>query len=199
MRIWRALKFSGTGLLRYGVYLLPNAGTARKTFDEQSIQIQAGSGITHIFTVEADWPEQNTVLVALYDRTAEYKEAVTRLAALKRKFAKLSKTETRHRLAAIHRDAAAILARDFFRAESHQQMQSALRDAESAFNACFALDEPHVARRKIRWYDRKRFKGRTWATSERMWIDRVAFAWLIRRFIDPTAQILWLKKNRGSS
>lgn len=27
-----------------------------------------------------------------------------------------------------------------------------------------------------------------------MWIDRVASAWLIRRFIDPKARFLWLKR-----
>jgi len=32
------------------------------------------------------------------------------------------------------------------------------------------------------------------ATRERLWIDRVASAWLIRRFIDPDARFLWLKR-----
>src|SRR5690606_10116625 len=34
--------------------------------------------------------------------------------------------------------------------------------------------------------------GRIWATRRRPWVDRLASAWLIRRFIDPQAQILWL-------
>src|SRR5438132_1541631 len=40
------------------------------------------------------------------------------------------------------------------------------------------------------------YRGRTWATRERPWIDRVASAWLIRRFIDPKAKFLWLKKPK---
>jgi hypothetical protein len=36
------------------------------------------------------------------------------------------------------------------------------------------------------------FVGRVWATRQRPWVDRLACAWLIRRFIDPTARILWL-------
>ena len=33
-----------------------------------------------------------------------------------------------------------------------------------------------------------------WATREHLWIDRVASAWLIRRFIDPQARFTWLKR-----
>ena len=31
-----------------------------------------------------------------------------------------------------------------------------------------------------------------WATRHRVWVDRVASAWLIRRFIDSDARFLWL-------
>jgi len=73
-------------------------------------------------------------------------------------------------------------------------MEGALADAEGTLNARFAPDEPHAAHRKIRLRDRKDYRGRTWATREHLWIDRVASAWLIRRFIDPKAKFLWLKR-----
>jgi hypothetical protein len=194
MRVWRALKSSGAGLLRDGVYVLPQSDEARKIFEEQAVEIKAGGGLAHILTFEADSPDQTTALIALFDRTVEYKEAITRLTVLKRELAKLSEADARQRLAAIDRDVTTILARDFFRTESYKQMESALMDAESAFNARFAPDEPHAAHQKIRAHDRKDYRGRTWATRERMWIDRVASAWLVRRFIDPKAKFLWLKK-----
>jgi len=37
------------------------------------------------------------------------------------------------------------------------------------------------------------YQGRTWATRRRLWVDRVASAWLIRRFIDPAARFLWIE------
>ena len=194
MRVWRALKSAGAGLLRDGVYVLPQSDDARRIFDEQSVEIKAGGGLVHILVFEADTPDQNAAMVALFDRTAEYEEAITDLAALKREFGKVSEPEARQRLATINRDVATIMARDFFRAESHKQVESALGGAESAFNARFAHDEPHAAHQKIRARDRKDYLGRTWATRERLWIDRVASAWLIRRFIDPNAKFLWLKK-----
>ena len=37
------------------------------------------------------------------------------------------------------------------------------------------------------------FQGKTWATRRDLWVDRLASAWLIRRFIDPQAQFCWLE------
>lgn len=36
------------------------------------------------------------------------------------------------------------------------------------------------------------YQGRTWATRRHLWVDRVASAWLIRRFIDRQARFIWL-------
>jgi hypothetical protein len=194
MRVWRALKASGAGLLRDGVYVLPHSDEARKIFDVQAAEIQAGGGLAHILSFAADTPGQQESLIALFDRTAEYQEALTQLAALKRQYAKLPEADARQKLTAANREVAAIFARDFFPTESYKQMESALSDAESAFNARFAPDEPHSAHQRVLAHDRKDYRGRTWATRERMWIDRVASAWLIRRFIDPNAKFIWLKR-----
>jgi hypothetical protein len=38
------------------------------------------------------------------------------------------------------------------------------------------------------------FHGRLWATRKGLWVDRMASAWLIRRFIDPEPRFLWLDR-----
>ena len=88
------------------------------------------------------------------------------------------------------------MARDFFAGEPRKQVESAMANAEAALNARFAPDEPRASHRKLRQRDRDEYRGRTWATREHLWIDRVASAWLIRRFIDPEAKFLWLKKPK---
>jgi hypothetical protein len=194
MRIWRAFKSAGAGLLRDGAYLLPNSERSREVLEEQGAEIKAAGGLVQVLSFDAESPEQNAELMALFDRTEEYGEAIQRLDALKGEVAKLTEPEARQRLAGIVREVAAIVARDFFPAEARKQMEGALADAEGVLNARFAPDEPHAAHRKIRPRDRKDYRGRTWATRERLWIDRVASAWLIRRFIDPKAKFLWLKR-----
>src|SRR3981189_258169 len=76
MRIWRALKAGGAGLLRDGVYVLPNSAASRRVFEEQGGEIKARSGFVQIVSFEAESVEQNAALVALFDRTTEYQEAM---------------------------------------------------------------------------------------------------------------------------
>ena len=40
-------------------------------------------------------------------------------------------------------------------------------------------------------------QGRTWATRKPLWADRLACAWLIRRFIDPASALYWLEPNQA--
>ena len=194
MRIWRALKAAGAGLLRDGAYVLPNGERSREVLEEQGAEIKAAGGFVQVLSFDAESAEQNAELMALFDRTEEYAGAIERLETLKGELAKLAEPEARQRLAGITREVAAIVARDFFPGEPRKQMEGALADAERAFNARFSPDEPHAAHRNIQPRDRRDFRGRIWATRERLWIDRVASAWLIRRFIDPKAKFLWLKR-----
>jgi hypothetical protein len=194
MRLWRALKAAGAGLLRDGAYLLPNGERSRELLEEQGAEIKAAGGLVQLLSFDAESPQQNAELVALFDRTEEYSDAIQRLDALKKEVGKLSEPEARQRLAALTREVAAVVARDFFPSEPRKQMEGALADAEVTLNARFAPDEPHAAHRKIRLRERKDYRARVWATRERLWIDRVACAWLIRRFIDPKARFLWLKR-----
>jgi hypothetical protein len=196
MRIWRGMKSAGVGLLRDGAYLLPSSDGSRKILEEQAAEIKAAGGLAHVLSFDAESPEQNAELVALFDRTGEYSEAIQRLGALKTEFAQLDEPQARQQLATAIRDTAAIVARDFFPGEPRKQMENALADAEAALNGHFAPDEPHAAHRKVRIRNQKEYRGRTWATRERLWIDRVASAWLIRRFIDPQATFLWLKRPK---
>src|SRR5215472_8535539 len=112
MRIWRALKVAGAGLLRDGAYLLPNGERSRQVLEEQGAEIKAAGGLVQVLSFDAESPEQNAELVALFDRTEDYAEAIERLEALKRELGKLTDTEARQRLAGITREVAAIAIRD---------------------------------------------------------------------------------------
>jgi hypothetical protein len=194
MRIWRALKAAGAGLLRDGVYVLPQSAASRQIFEEQAREIRAVAGSVHILNFESDSTEQHNALIELFDRTDDHQELNTRLDALKKNLAKLTELDARRALAAIARDAAATAATDFFPRKSQGQVQSALADTEAALNARFSPNEPRPAHRKIPRRNLKDYRGRTWATRQHVWIDRVCSAWLIRRFIDPKAKFVWLKR-----
>ena len=193
MRLWRALKSAGAGLLKDGVYVLPNSSQARQLFEEHARDITSGGGSGHVLAADADSPEQLSTFHALFDRTTDYTDVLKRLNDLKRKFAKLSEPAARQKLATLRREITALTDRDFFPGKPREQTEGALADAEAALNAQFSPDEPHAAQKDIKRRERKEYRGRIWATREKLWIDRVASAWLIRRFVDPDAKFVWLK------
>jgi DNA-binding transcriptional regulator PaaX len=99
MRIWRALKAAGAGLLRDGVYVLPDAPESQRLFEEQARQIRAVAGSVHILHFGADSAEQQKALIALFDRTADYQEFTARLEGWRKKLPNLSELEARKTLA----------------------------------------------------------------------------------------------------
>lgn len=194
MRIWRALKAAGSELLRDGVYILPYSSAARRIFEEQRQEISAAGGTAYIMPFESDTPEQQAEFVKLFDRSADYQGINTQLNTLKRAVAGLSELDARRQIAAITRDVTALQAVDFFPGKSSKQLQDLLVDAQSALNAQFSPNEPQAVHRKIPRRNFKDYQGKLWATRERMWIDRVCSAWLIRRFIDKQAKFVWLQQ-----
>jgi hypothetical protein len=198
MRIWRALKAAGAGLLRDGVYVLPGTPDFERVFKEQAQEIRTVAGSAHILHFDASTNLQEKALIALFDRTDDYIELYARLESWQKKLPKLSELGARKTLTMISREAAALKATDIFPGKTAKQMRRALNEAEAALNAHFSPAEPRPAHRQIVHRQIKDFQGRTWATRERMWIDRVCSAWLIRRFIDPKARFVWLSdvKNK---
>jgi hypothetical protein len=193
MRMWRALKAAGVGMMRDGAYVLPLSDRSRQIFDEQAAEMKEAGGLGHIVSFQPTSADQNETLVALFDRTHEYSEVIESLASLKKKLREMDELTARQELTSATREVAAIVARDFFPGEARNQMEGALADAEAAINSRFSPDEPSAADRSIASRKIADYQGRTWATRQRLWIDRVASAWLIRRFIDRNARFIWLK------
>lgn len=194
MRIWRALKASGAGALRDGVYVLPRSETASALFEEQAQVVAAIGGSAQIVGFDSTGPAQEAELERLFDRSEDYAALFEKLDAFKVEFAKVNEIEARRQLAAVRREAAALATIDYFPGAARLQIEQALADAEALSNRRFSPDEPHAASGHVTLCDRAEFRGRTWATRRRLWVDRVASAWLIRRFIDPDARFLWLEQ-----
>src|SRR3954471_18881894 len=138
MRLWRALKAAGAGLMRDGAYVLPSSDRARQVFEEQSVEIEQAGGLGHIVSFQASSAAQNDSLLSLFDRTADYAQVIQNLDALKRKLSRLKELDARQKLTSATRELAAIVARDFFPGQARKQMEGALADAQAAINARFS-------------------------------------------------------------
>jgi hypothetical protein len=194
MRVWRALKASGAGALRDGVYVLPNLDSSRQLFAQQALDIEAGKGSAQLIAFNSEGPTQDAALRALFDRTGDYSVLNSALDAFKRKAIKLKEPVARREFSSLRRDYSAIEAIDFFPTAAREQVERTMADVDSLLESRFSPDEPRFVHGRIARCDRKDYRARTWATRERLWFDRVCSAWLIRRFIDPAAKFCWLKR-----
>jgi hypothetical protein len=83
---------------------------------------------------------------------------------------------------------------DFFPGEAKAQATSSLTELRRAYQSMYARGEPRFSRRALRPSDRARYERRIWATRKSPWVDRLASAWLIKRFIDPHARFVWISR-----
>lgn len=194
MRVWRALKASGAAVLRDGVYLLPAGAVAERVFAEQAREVRGARGSAQGLTVHADDAEQNRRFQAYFDRTPDYARVMQATQALKtgrRRAAALAQAVKR-----LQREYTAIRATDYFPGPAAEQAGQLLAETEAAVIALTSPGEPQAQTGRIARLDAKAYRRRTWATRARPWVDRLASAWLIKRFIDPRARFVWLKKPK---
>jgi hypothetical protein len=179
MRIWRALRALGCATLRDGVYLLPESAEHAASLTQIAAEVRTAQGSADLYRLGGRDAGQQAQLVALFDRGAEYAALVD---ALGRAAAADAKS-----MRGLRRELAALVAIDFFPGEAQRQATAALAALEAA-----AGGEPADSRARIRRLASADYQGRTWATRKSLWVDRMASAWLIRRFIDKKAKFLWL-------
>lgn len=194
MRVWRALRASGAAALRDGVYLLPDRDECRRAFEAQSVDVRRAGGSTHLIAFEAQPDAQQRQFLGLFDRGPAYAPLLDGIAALRGRVKSIGEVEARRELARLQRELAGVALTDFFPGKPREQAEAALGDVTAAIDVRHAPDEPRAKRGRIVRRDRARYRGRRWATRQRPWIDRIASAWLIRRFIDPQARFIWLER-----
>lgn len=193
MRIWRALKALGCAALRDGAYLLPYSETQKQQLSDLASETVRESGNAWLLTVQAQSEAENDTYRALFDRTEEYSELLKTLAASRKALAGLAHQEINRVLRKSRRDYEAVRLIDYFPNAASAQAEAAWMDFVNVAETLLPPGEPRAIDAAVPRRDRTAYQGRTWATRRRLWVDRVASAWLIRRFIDPDAHFLWLE------
>lgn len=192
MRFWRALKAKGCAVVRDGVYLLPYTEVHEGTLRELAAAIAASGGTAHLLRAPSLDVSQETEFRALFDRGEDYAAFVQTLMEARKTLAGQSATELARLLRRVRKDFDTIRAIDYFPDDAATRAEVALQDFIALVDTVLSPGEPHAAERAIRPLAIGEYQSRTWATRERMWVDRVASAWLIRRFIDTDARFIWL-------
>ena len=190
MRSYRALKACGAVVLRDGVYLIPERDEPLQALEAIATDLRQHGGVARLLRAEAlhedDFP-------SLFDRKAEFGLVLADLAACRAQLTQASPTDLLKQVRKLRRQLEQVVSIDFFPGEAQKQVEEALRTLELDVQRLLSPDEPQSRRAAITTRCVDDYRGRLWATRERPWVDRLASAWLIRRFIDPEARFLWLK------
>jgi len=197
MRVWRALKNLGCGILHDGVYLLPDSVATRTALQEQADEVINASGSASLLTAQSQYPAQEQSFRDLFDRTPDYARLLQTIRQFRGELDSLKAPAIRRTFKALQRDLDAITVTDYFPGAAKEQADHALKEAGAAVATLFAPDEPHATKGKIQSLNHKDYQKRVWATRKHLWVDRMASAWLIRRFIDKKAKFLWLEKPKS--
>lgn len=191
-RAWRALKSSGAAVLRDGVYLMPGREACRHTLDAVATEVREGGGTAWVMRMEAP---DGLDPVALFDRSSDHASLLAEVVQAHAALQVSNLADTTKLARKLRKAFGALVDIDFFPGEAQRQTQAALQRLELALARTLSPDEPHDANDgagDIVPRNPADFVGRVWATRRRPWVDRLACAWLVRRFIDPQAQLLWL-------
>lgn len=192
MRVWRSVKAQGCATLRDGVYLLPDSADSAATLGEVAAQAVEVGGSGQVYRLSGCDEAQKAALRALFDRGEEYASIAEEIKALGRNLASPDGADAMRKLQPLVRRFEQVNRIDFFPGEAQRQTLSLLDDLRDAITRRMSPDEPTARQADIPRLNRADYQGRTWATRARPWVDRLASAWLIRRFIDPSARIVWL-------
>jgi hypothetical protein len=191
IRLWRLLKGLGAAVLRDGVYLLPYRETLQQALEEQVQGVQTLGGAAYVLAVEPI-TASDAHFQALFDRSEEYAALLTTVSQLRATLTATTEAPARRVLQQVRREYEALVAIDYFPGPAQAHTTQAMAEAEAAVTRHFAPDEPQPLHTGIRHLERTAYRDKLWATRQRVWVDRVASAWLIRRFIDSNARFLWL-------
>lgn len=177
VRIWRRLQAIGATPLKNAVHALPLRDDTFALFDDLLRQIIEGGGEAIILEAALVDGLGDADVRALFDavRDSDYEDLASEARAIDEGQAIREIVRLRARLAEI----AAI---DYFGAHGRQAAEAALADLERR-----STRHPDVTSASPSQIAPAKLRRRVWVTRRGVHVDRIASAWLIRRFIDPEA------------
>jgi len=189
MRMLRTLESLGAAVMREGAYLLPDTAGSRQGLEHLAEYIAKGAGVAQMVQVVPLTEAQQAAFRGLFDRSSRYTELIKNVESLKIGFGIADPGAIARVLHKQRRELDAITALDFFPSEVQGRASGTLTAAEAAVRKLL-----FPAQMQAHGGQEETLLRRDWATRRPPWADRLACAWLIRRFVDPEGNVLWLDK-----
>ena len=180
VKIWRRLQAIGAVPLKNAVHVLPPSPEAEAAFRELLEEIVGSGGEATLIEARLIAGQADGDVRALFDnaRDADYDD----IAQAARRLLETGPASGPD-IARLQRRMEEVSRLDFFGAHGRQEAESALAELDRQ-----RYQHPDVSRTEpADTPEPVALVGRTWVTRSGVHVDRIACAWLIRRFIDPDA------------
>jgi len=185
VKIWRQLQRFGAVAIKNSVYVLPRSEQAQEDFQWVARAISEGGGDAS--TCEARFVDglSDDQVEALFAaaRDADYAQIAEEARRIEGEPARgegLTRLEAD--VARLRRRFGEVSAIDFFGAPGREPAAGVIAALETRI---LASREPGARASEVR---REDYRGRVWVTRKGIHVDRMASAWLVRRFIDDDAR-----------
>lgn len=192
--VWRRLRRLGAVTVAGGAQVLPDRDECLEAFQWLAQEIRKAKGEAQVMRVERFEGLTDQQLADLFcaARTEDYGEIGVQAAKLEgtlKKAKSKDASQARNELAKLRRQYADVARVDYFECSEGRRVASRLSAIEQLLSPPIAKgkDMPSVS---IEGYRDKR-----WVTRPRPYVDRLACAWLIRRFINPEAVIRYSEQT----
>ena len=178
VKVWRRLQRIGAVPVKNSVWVLPHSDQALEDFRWLLQEIVQGGGEGSVCRGDFVDGLSDSDIEALFRqaRAVDYAAIARDAKSLARKPLPADVARLNQRLT----DVAAI---DYFGAPGRRTVEPALARLEGRVRSAEPRDDPTGQAGR-----RGRMRGRTWATRRGVFVDRIASAWLIKRFIDLEAR-----------
>ena len=205
VKVWRDLKKHGAALFKNAVYVLPYTKEYEEIMQWLCKHIRDNGSDASLFITESLDKKQDEEIVRTFNEVCD-KEYL----ALSDVCDKMLKTveqiegtegmtdslthDFQKRLNEIIKNAEDVARTDFFHALQKERVSQKIQLIQQKLDVWTKTTKREV-RGIDKIYQAKEYVGKKWVTRKDVYIDRMASAWLIRRFIDAKARFVFLRKS----
>jgi len=192
VRIWRKLQALGAVALKNSVYLLPFTPENYEQFQWLAQEVPKSGGGATLLKVDRIENMRVDDVIRLFHKARDrgYRPLAERyrklLPSLDRKATGATASRRDEELARLARELERLREIDFFDAPGYQEVKRLKETIEMRLHPPSAGGAPGTAEIPL-----DSLKGRRWVTRPRPHVDRIASAWLIKRFVDLEAEFLF--------
>ena len=206
VKIWRNLKKHGAVLFKNAVYVLPHTNEHEEIMQWLCNQIKEGGSDASLFITESLDKKQDEEIIKSFHEICD-KEYISLIEVCDAELKKITQREEtegiseglvheyKRKLNEILKSADDISKIDFFHAPQKELLLQKIASLQKTLLKWTKTSEKEI---KVtgKVYQIKDFSDKKWVTRKDIFIDRIASAWLIKRFIDPKARFVFSSKDK---